>query len=68
MHDQLLLESYKLDRIRCRACDFSKNVRSALLSFKPLKLAKVLSQQLRYNKTVQYNKSNPQKSLFHFYS
>ena len=49
MCDQLLLESYKLDRFAmCKACDFSENARYALLSFKPLKLAKSLSQQLSY--------------------
>ena len=46
-HESSMIESYKLERciIRCKACDFSKNVRSALLSFKPLKLAKFLLQQ-----------------------
>ena len=67
MYDQLLLENYKLDCIRCKACDFSKNARSALLSFKPLKLAKLLLQQLGYNKTVKFNKWRPLKSLIHFY-
>ena len=47
MCDQLLLNSYKLDScVRYKVCNFSKNARSALLSFKPLKLAKLLFQQL----------------------
>ena len=68
MLDQLLLESYKLDCIRCKACDFSKNARSVLLSFKPLKLAEFLFQQVGYNKTVKFSKQRPLKSSVHFYS
>ena len=38
--------------IRSKACDFSKNARSALLFFKVLKMAKFLCPQLGYDKTV----------------
>ena len=38
MCDQLLLESYKLDKCsKCKACNFSKYTRSALRSGKLLK-------------------------------
>ena len=66
MSDQLLLESYKLDRcITCKTCQVSKNARSALLSFKPLKLGKFLLRQKGYNKTAITN--NVSENFGQFY-